>query len=153
MSVISSNIFKYLDPSDSVTKDVYIRDNGDGLLSFYTTVGSSEQVVLENAGSVDYELGIVRLDQVQILSPADSPEVKIYAIAKNQRYVSVRDKILFNAYDDDPSAIKIITNGITQTTSTVSSTLQTRGVTPSTSGSGTSTPSSGGGGASNGGGY
>ncbi len=155
MSVISSNIFKYLDPSDSVTKDVYIRDNGDGLLSFYTTVGSSEQVVLENAGSVDYEQGIVRLDQVQILSPADSPEVKIYAIAKNQRYVSVRDKILFNAYDDDPSAIKIITNGITQTTSTVSSTLQTRGVTPSTSGSGTSTPSSGGGGASTstGGGY
>ena len=120
MSVISSNTFKYLDPIDSVTKDVYVEDDGRGLLSFCRNVGGSKEVVLEKAGTVDYKNGIIRIDQVQILSPDESPEVKIFAVAQNQRYVSLRDKILFNDYVKDPSAI-IITTSPTVLTTSVSS--------------------------------
>ena len=125
MSIISSNTFRYLDPTDNVIKDVFIKDDGNGRLSFYQKVGMSDKLVLQNAGTVEYEKGIVRITQVKIYSPIDSPEIKVYAVGKNQRYVSVREKIIFNDYKVDTSAITIKTNGIVQTTSTGSSTSST----------------------------
>ncbi len=121
MSVVSSNVFRYLDPTDTTTKDVFVKDNGNGKISFYRTVGSADEIVLQDAGTVDYENGIIRIDQVQILSPVDTPVIKIFAVAKNQRYISSRDQILFNDYLENSSAIKVLTNGVTQTSSVPSS--------------------------------
>ncbi len=140
-NVVTSNTFRYLDPTDSVTKDVFVGDDGFGNISFFTKDGVTNVLVLQNAGTVDYGNGIVRIDQVQISSPVDSPEIKIFAVAKNQRYVSVRDKIIFNDYAIDTSAITIRTNGIVQTTSTRSSTSSTLG-SSQTNSSSTSTSSS-----------
>ena len=137
MSVISSNVFRYLDPIDTTIKDVYIKDNGSGKISFYQKVGMSDLLILDNAGTVEYEKGIVRINQVQVLSPADTPEIKVFAVAKNQRYTSVRDKIIFNDYVSDGGAIVVKTNGIEQTTSTSSVTSAST----STSSSSTSTSS------------
>jgi len=144
-NVVTSNTFKYLDPTDSVTKDVFVGDDGFGKISFFTKDGVNDVLVLQNAGTVDYENGIVRIDQVQISSPVDSPEIKIFAVAKNQRYVSVRDKIIFNDYAVDTSAIIVRTNGIVQTTSTGSSTSSTQlgGSSSTTSSTSSSSSSSG----------
>jgi len=145
MSVISSNTFRYLDPTDSIIKDVFIEDNGSGSLSFCQTIGQTKQIVLENAGTVDYGNGIIRINQVQILSPADDPEIKIFAIARNQRYVSVQDKILINDYLQDPSAI-IVTTNVSTTTPSLSSMSEMSSTTSSSNSSSTSNSSSGGGG-------
>ena len=142
-NVVTSNTFRYLDPTDSVTKDVFVGDDGFGNISFFTKEGVTTVLVLQNAGTVDYENGIVRIDQVQISSPVDSPEIKIFAVAKNQRYVSVRDKIIFNDYVVDTSAITVRTNGIVQTTSTGSSTSSTQLGGSSSTTSNTSSSSSG----------
>ena len=144
MSVISSNVFRYLDPVDSTTKDVFIKDDGNGNISFYQKVGQSDQITLQNAGTVDYERGIIRINQVQVLSPTDTPEIRIFAVAKNQRYVSVRDKIIFNDYLNDSSAIQIETNGVKQTTSTGAVTTSTSTATGSASTSSSSSSSSSG---------
>ena len=144
-NVVTSNTFKYLDPTDSVTKDVFVGDDGFGNISFFTKDGVNDVVVLENAGTVDYENGIVRINQVQISSPVDSPEIKIFAVAKNQRYVSVREKIIFNDYATDTSAITIRTNGIVQSTSTgsLTSSNQTGGSSTTTTSSSSSSSGSG----------
>ncbi len=142
-NVVTSNTFRYLDPTDSVTKDVFVGDDGFGNISFFTKEGVNNILVLQNAGTVDYENGIVRINQVQISSPVDSPEIKIFAVAKNQRYVSVRDKIIFNDYVVDTSAITVRTNGIVQTTSTGSSTSSTQLGGSSSTTSNTSSSSSG----------
>jgi hypothetical protein len=111
--VITSNTFKYLDPVDQQTKNVFVEDDGFGNLSFYTLVNETKQLVLENAGEVDYANGIVRLNQVQVLPPDDYPYIRLYAIAQNQRYSSIRDMILFCDYIEDTSAVQVVVNGVT----------------------------------------
>lgn len=117
--VITSNTFKYLDPTDQVVKDVFIEDDGFGKLVLFTLVNETKQLILENAGEVDYLNGVVRLNQVQVLPPDDDPFIKIYAVAENQRYKSVRDMILFCDYVEDTSAIEVVVNGVTDTGSLV----------------------------------
>ena len=148
MRVISSNTFRYLDPVDNDIKNVFIKDDGFGILTFCQKVGESDQIVLQNAGSVDYANGIVKINQVQILSPEDIPEIKIFAVANNQRYVSLRDKILFNDYLVDTSAIDIAvsTSGVGTATSALSAQQTSTAIQTSTSSGGGSSPSSGGGG-------
>lgn len=111
--VTRSNTFKYLDPVDQQVKNVNIEDDGFGNLSFYTLINETKQTVLENAGEVDYANGIVRLNQVQVLPPDIDPYIVLYADAENQRYKSIRDLILFCDYIDDPSAIEVTLNGVT----------------------------------------
>lgn len=119
--VITSNTFKYLDPVDQQTKDVFIEDNGFGRLSLFTLVNETKNVVLQEAGIVDYANGIVKLNQVQVLPPVDDPYIKIFATAQNQRYTSIRDMILFCDYAEDTSAITVFVNGVAETGSLVTS--------------------------------
>lgn len=116
-SVLSSNQIQYLDPTDNTTKQVFVEDDGDGIVSLYQLVNNMKVVVLNNAGSVDYDNGIVRLNSMQLASPNNDPFVKLFAQADNQRYVSKQDKILLNDYLLDDTAILISVNGIEQETS------------------------------------
>lgn len=115
--VISSNTFRYFDPTDSVTKNVRLEDDGFGNISFYLA-DPSKALVARNVGVVDYSAGIIRLTQVQIFSPTDSPIIRIFAKANEKRYRILREKILVNDYRLDPSAIRITLNGIAENTTT-----------------------------------
>ena len=106
---------------DQQTKDVFIEDNGFGGLSLFTLVNETKNVVLQEAGIVDYANGIVKLNQVQVLPPVDDPYIKIFATAQNQRYTSIRDMILFCDYAEDTSAITVFVNGVAETGSLVTS--------------------------------
>ena len=150
-NVVTSNTFKYLDPVDGETKDVFVGDDGFGNISFFRTVNSSTELIAENVGTVDYARGIVRINSVQISSPADTPLIKIFAVATNQRYISVRDQILFNDYLEDTSAIRVTTNGIEQTQITNAGSV-TVATTSSSTSAGVGSVSSGGGGSSSSGG-
>jgi len=107
MSVIRSNVFKYLDPDLNTTKSVYIEDDGFGNINFYETVGNIKTTALENAGTVDYQTGIISLNQVQISSPDDRPEIIVYAETKTAKLDSLREKILFCDFSEDATAIQI----------------------------------------------
>lgn len=115
--VISSNTFRYFDPTDSVTKNIRLEDDGFGNISFYLA-DPSKALVARNVGVVDYSAGIIRLTQVQIFSPTDSPIIRIFAKANEKRYRILREKILVNDYRLDPSAIRITLNGIAENTTT-----------------------------------
>lgn len=115
--VISSNTFRYFDPTDSVTKNIRLEDDGFGNISFYLA-DPSKALVAKNVGVVDYSAGIIRLTQVQIFSPIDSPIIRIFAKANEKRYRILREKILVNDYRLDPSAIRITLNGIAENTTT-----------------------------------
>jgi hypothetical protein len=67
---------------------------------------------------------VVRINQVQIQSPNDTPQIKIYAKSREPRYVSNNEKIVFCDYQIDPSVLTITTNGITQNT-TITTTTNT----------------------------
>lgn len=125
MVVVYSNEFRYLDPNDNTTKNVFMEDDGFGNISFFQRTSqdkATKKIVAENVGTVNYRKGTVKINQVQILSPEDTPFISIFAKASNKRYVSLRNKILFNEYKEDASAIKITLNGIEQeTTTTISS--------------------------------
>jgi hypothetical protein len=125
MSVLSSNTFKYLDPSDLKTKNVFMEDDGFGTINFYTRINEvTKELILGSAGSIDYDNGVVRINQVQIQSPNDTPQIKIYAKSREPRYVSNNEKIVFCDYQIDPSVLTITTNGITQNT-TITTTINT----------------------------
>jgi hypothetical protein len=107
MAVVKSNVFKYLDPDANVTKDVYIEDNGYGVINFYENANNIKRLVVQNAGTVDYENGIVSLNQVQILSPNNRPEIIVFAETKTPKLDSVRERILFCDFVEDATAIQI----------------------------------------------
>lgn len=107
MAVVHSNVFKYLDNEANVVKNVFIEDDGYGVINFYETVNNTKQIALENAGVVNYDTGVVSLNQVQISSPNDRPEIIVYAETKTPKLDSVREKILFSDFVEDPTAIKI----------------------------------------------
>lgn len=115
MSVISSNVFKYNDENNNII-DVYIKDDGYGNLSLFKRENQAEFIVRENIGNVDYSSGKININQLLISSPDDTPYIRIFAEAKNQRYLSKNEKILFNDYVEDPTSIQIISNGVTQIT-------------------------------------
>lgn len=130
MVVVYSNDFRYLDPSDNITKTVFLEDDGFGNISFFERTSqdrATKRVVAENVGSVNYKNGTMKIDSVQILSPEDKPFISLFAKASNKRYVSLRNKILINDYLEDASAIKITLNGIEQETTT---TISNVGVNP-----------------------
>jgi len=107
MSVISSNEFVYLDPDTNLSYNVKMKDDGFGNINLVQTQNSIETTIKQNVGTVDYSNGVIFLNLVQVQSPEDTPYIRVYATANNQRYVSIRDLILFNDYATDPSAIKI----------------------------------------------
>ena len=117
IAVVSSGDFVYLDPNDNENKTVYLQDDGFGNISFFQTINASPVLVAQNIGSIDYEKGIIRLNNAQIQSPPDTPYISIFANSSVQRYISLRDKILTND-STDTSSISITVNGIDQSTST-----------------------------------
>ena len=114
---VFSNTFKFLD-SDSSIKNVFLEDDGFGNISFFETVNGDRVLVSENIGTVDYENGIIRINQVQVLSPDETPYISVFANGSNKRYISVRDQLIVSDYESDASAISIVVNGIEQVTST-----------------------------------
>lgn len=106
-TVISSNVFKYLNPDTNTVVDVFLEDDGFGNINFYETVNNTKSLVYENAGTVNYNEGIISLNQVQISSPNDRPEIIVYAETKTPKLDSLREKILFNDYEEDQTAIRI----------------------------------------------
>ena len=112
--VITSNVFSYLDPSDQTIKVVFIEDDGNGKLSFYTLEGQTKKVILDKAGTVDYARGRIKINQVQIFPPSTTPFIRILAEAKNQRYTSTNNMILFSEHETDSTAISITTTGVTE---------------------------------------
>ena len=117
IAVVSSGNFIFLDPADNENKTVFLQDDGYGNISFFRRVESTQILVAENIGIVDYDKGTIQLNNVQIQSPTETPYITIFAKSSIQRYISVRDKILVND-NDDTSAITISVNGIDQSTST-----------------------------------
>lgn len=117
MPVISSQPFFYLNPDTAETLRVEMEDDGYGNINFIQRTDATKTIVRENTGTVDYENGVIYMDLTQIQSLDETPYVRIYATATNQRYLSVRDLILSNEYSTDQSAIKVVANGTQKTTS------------------------------------
>lgn len=116
---VYSNNFLYLDPEDTITKTVFLEDDGYGNISFYRFVEGIKETVAKNIGTVDYTKGIVTINEVQVLSPLDNPYIRVFARANNKRYVSIREKLLVSDYENDSSAILVTLNGIDQYKGTV----------------------------------
>lgn len=130
-TVVYSGDFRYLDPNDGQTKDVFLEDDGFGNISLLKS--GTRDILYNNIGSVEYKTGKITINPIQILSPTDVPYIRVFARAGEKRYVSVREKIIINDYLSDASAIKITLNGIEQLTGTTVGTQQSNALSSVTS--------------------
>lgn len=84
---ISSSKFTY-----AGQKNCIIEDNGDGILRIVTLVGNNYRKIID-IGTVDYEAGIVNINNLNI-SSYEGPFLKIYATPKTADVSSAQNVIL-----------------------------------------------------------
>lgn len=61
--VVSSSMFSYYDPNSKLFYDSYISDDGRGnLIIYYTSLIRQYEVLVSNAGTIDYTTGNITLD-------------------------------------------------------------------------------------------
>jgi hypothetical protein len=127
---ISSSAFTYQG------KTCYLSCNGYGVLNVYFVSGSNTKtVVLSNAGTVDYETGLVSISSILIEDFAGN-ELQVYAVPREAVVNSVRNQLMLvsdaaiNIYDDASGALKssvqqVTTLGVDTTTYSSGVTLVT----------------------------
>jgi len=100
--VISSNTFGYINNDGSVTS-VFLEDDGFGNIVLYQTVNGEKIVVVENFGTVNYSLGVVRLNAATLRAFTGS--INVFAEISGNRVVSSERFILLQDFNDVQRAL------------------------------------------------
>jgi hypothetical protein len=107
-SVLSSSSFKYTDSSNTEQLS-YLKDDGNGNINVYTTVGNTPTIIKENIGVINYTTGTVNLNNIKINSLVSDNFLKIKLQPKDKDIWSIRNTILL-IDSNDLSAINIKMN-------------------------------------------
>lgn len=73
--------------------NVYIRDNGAGVLQMVRQNGNKELVINKNVGSVDYNRGIIRINNLMVQSYSGSG-IKFYVVPKSRDFSIPKNSII-----------------------------------------------------------
>lgn len=124
---VSSSLFSYQG------KDCYFSDDGNGTLIVYYVSGTNTRVtVLSNAGTVDYETGLVSINSILIESFSGN-ELQVFVVPREMVINSVRNQLMLvsdasiSIYDDNTGALKSSVQQVT--TLGVDTTTYSNGVT------------------------
>lgn len=85
---IASTPFTYAGINNCV-----LEDNGDGIIRIVTPVGTNHKTVVVDAGTVNYDTGVVTIKNFKI-SQYSGTSLKIYAVPRNKDITSTQNVIL-----------------------------------------------------------
>lgn len=96
---VSTSFFKYNN------LNVYIRDNGTGILQIVRQSGNREIIVNKNVGSVNYQTGVIRINKLIIQSYTGSG-VKFYVVPKSRDFSIPKNSIISIRNEDLKVTVK-----------------------------------------------
>lgn len=108
-SVITSNIFAYLDTTqqESVDRDCQLQDDGYGNMVLFYYINTDKVILNSNIGTVDYTTGKVILTRFKPLSLIDGLPIMLFAVP-NERDIVAKQKMFL--YHERPSSRSLTIN-------------------------------------------
>jgi len=108
-SVITSNIFAYLDTSGSeaIDRDCMLQDDGYGNMVLYYLINTEKTIINANIGTVDYKTGKIILTKFKPLSLVDGLPIMLFAVPDERDIVSKQRMFL---YHERPSSRSLTIN-------------------------------------------
>lgn len=103
--IVTSSTFTYQNDDGDDFENCYIEDDGAGKLLVRKTVNNTKTTILDNAGSVNYTLGIVTINKLRV-SDYDN-YISIYGDLASKDIVATKNQIILIDLDDvDVSVIE-----------------------------------------------
>ena len=99
LTSLESSSFKYTD-SNNIEKTVYLDEDGEGKLRIYHILEGVKTYLDNNAGSINYETGVVNITDVKINSLISDSYLKIKVSPRDNDINSIRNAILLIDSDD-----------------------------------------------------
>lgn len=97
-AVLSSSDFQYIDPADNTTKTCYLEDL-NGVVKIVTLNSGNRQDVVSNVGTIDYDTGVLVLNNFFPVSVSGS-FLFLKVPAKNKTILPDRNTVLYVNSDD-----------------------------------------------------
>jgi hypothetical protein len=109
-SIISSNIFGYIDNtgSTSIDRDCQLEDDGNGNVVLYHLLNNKKIVLNAKAGTVDYSTGKIVLKNFQPSSLVDGLPIIIFAVP-NERDIVAKQKMFLLHERPSSRSLKVST--------------------------------------------
>ena len=102
--VISTTPFTYTE--NAITRTAYIDDDGSGFLRTWYYVNGIKTVINSSIGTINYETGVLNINNITITSILQDSFIKVIAQPANKDIVSKKDTILV-IDSDDSSAVTV----------------------------------------------
>mgnify|MGYP003115526692 CR=1 FL=1 len=109
-SVITSSPFNINDGA-GIEREAYLEDDGNGVLKTYYLSDGLKTTISSNAGTVDYEKGIVRIVSMNVKSTVNDSFIRVHATPSGRDVDSTRNTIL-TLDNADPDAVKVSLNKV-----------------------------------------
>lgn len=105
---IKSSAFYYFDTQANVYRTCYLEDNTKGLVNIVYYDLNNNQTVLKNIGVIDYEKGIITLENFQVTSLIGASRLRIYA-SPNEKdiFCDKNDLIFLDKLDENALLINL----------------------------------------------
>lgn len=107
--VITSTAFKYTEKSDNTTREAYLDDDGNGNIRTWYYLDGIKTFINNSVGTIDYEKGLIHINNLSIVSVVDDSFVRVIAQPSNKDIDSKRDTILIIDTDDLNSVTVTVT--------------------------------------------
>lgn len=105
---IKSSAFYYFDTQANVYRTCYLEDNTKGVVNIVYYDLNNNQTILKNIGVVDYEKGIITLENFQVTSLIGASRLRIYA-SPNEKdiFCDKNDLIFLDKLDENALLINL----------------------------------------------
>lgn len=80
-------------------RNVFIQDNGNGVLNILQNVSGDISFVKRNVGTVNYETGAVTINNI-VIQDYETDAIKFYARLKSKDIIAPKDRILITRLED-----------------------------------------------------
>ena len=110
VGAVYSSSFNYFD-ENNILRESYLDDDGKGKIRIYYFADGIKTYLNNDAGEVDYESGIVTVNNTKIMSIPAKNYLSIYAIPRDKDIESKRNTVLL-IDKTDPEAINLSMNAV-----------------------------------------
>lgn len=109
-SSLSSSGFKYFD-SSNIERDSFLDDDGLGVVRIYYMSNGIKTYINNKAGTIDYETGVVKINNIKINSSIGNSFIRIMVEPREKDVDSITNTILI-IDSNDADSLKVTMNSV-----------------------------------------
>ena len=109
-SSLSSSGFKYFD-SSNIDRDSFLDDDGLGVVRIYYMSNGIKTYINNKAGTIDYETGVVKINNIKINSSIGNSFIRIMVEPREKDVDSITNTILI-IDSNDADSLKVTMNSV-----------------------------------------